>query len=399
MYVERDITDWFHRLTSVYDALAVVGPRQSGKTTFLRKQLPERRSSFVLLDDERTKRLFNDHFKEFETDYIKGKDIALLDEVHHLKETGSKIKYLVDTGNKLWLTSSSETLLDREVLSYLVGRISVVRLYPFNLPELMRAKGVSAHPQFLVEQLTWEHMRYGGYPKVVLTDDPDLKMAILNDLFETMLLKDVMKPFSIRDYAALERCARYLASVLGALVKYEDMASVFGVDQRTLKRYLDALEKSYLITSVPPFFTNRSKELVKRPKVYYLDMGLRNAVLGNTEAEPDGRLFEGYVLTELVKMGHRPRFWRTKAGSEVDFVVMKGNRPIPIEVKLQSNPGAVPRGMRSFIGEFGPKLALVIVHRGPTGTKRHEGCRVVTTNALDAREHLSLPMSERRRIA
>jgi predicted AAA+ superfamily ATPase len=398
MYVERDVTDWFHRLTSVYNALAVVGPRQSGKTTFLRNQLPEETSSLVLLDDERTKSLFNDHFKDFEAEHIRGKGISLLDEVHHLKDAGSKIKYLVDTGNRLWITSSSETLLDQEVLSHLVGRISVVRLYPFSLPEFMRAKGVKAHPPFVVEQMTREHIRYGGYPRVVLTEDLDLKMAILNDLFETMLLKDVMKAFAIRDYAALERCARYLAATPGGIVSYEEMSAAFSIDSRTLKRYLDALEKSYLITSVGPFFTNKTKELVKRPKIYYLDTGLRNAVLGHIDAEPDGRLFESYVLTELVKIGHKPRFWRTKMGAEVDFVVMKANRPLPIEVKLRSNPRTVPRGMRSFIDAFKPKQALVIVHSGETGTKTHGGCKVTTTNVLDAREHLSLPPSERRRI-
>ncbi len=290
------------------------------------------------------------------------------------------------------------TLLDKEVLSHLVGRISVVRLYPFSLPELLRAKGVKACPPFVVEQITREHMRYGGYPRVVLTDDPDLKTAILNDLFETMLLKDVMKAFAIRDYTALEGCARFLAATPGAIVSYEEMSAAFSIDSRTLKRYLDALEKSYLITFVRPFFTNKAKELVKRPKAYYLDTGMRNAVLGHADTEPDGRLFEGYVLTELVKMGHRPRFWRTKVGTEVDFVVMRANRPLPIEVKLQSNPRTVPQGLRSFIDAFKPKQALVIVHRGGSGTTRYQGCKVVTANAFDAREHLSLPTSERRRI-
>jgi len=398
MYIERDLTDWFHRLNSIYKAVAVVGPRQSGKTTFLRNQLPEGTSSLVRLDDESTKWMFNERFKDFETEYVKGKDITLLDEVHHLKDAGSKIKSLVDTEHRLWMTSSSETLLDKEVLSFLVGRITVLRLYPFNLPEFMRARGMRVHPPFIVEQMTWEHMRYGGYPRVVLTDDPDLKMTILNDLFETMLLKDVMKAFSIRDYPALERCARYLAATPGAIVSYEEMSGALEIDRRTLKRYLDALEKSYLITPVSPYFTNKAKELVKRPKVYFLDTGMRNAVLGHIDAAPEGRLFESYVLSELVKMGHRPRFWRTKNGVEVDFVVEKDHRPIPIEVKLKSDPGKVPRGMRSFIGTFKPKKALVMVHHGEFGTTKLEGCDVITTNVFDAREHLALAPSRSRGI-
>jgi hypothetical protein len=112
--------------------------------------------------------------------------------------------------------------------------------------------------------------------------------------------------------------------------------------------------------------------------------------------------FYDAVLGALdVPAGHVDRhrvFWRTKTGIEVDFVVEKDNRPIPIEAKLKSDPDRVPSGMRSFIGTFKPKKALVMVHHGEFGTTKFEGCDVITTNVFDARKHLALAPSRSRGI-
>src|SRR4030042_1662787 len=121
MYIERDVRGKFEKLNKIYPVLAIVGARQSGKTTFLKEQLKKLKASYLLFDDPDIRDLFEQDIKKFEKQYIEGYQTSVLDEVHYCKDAGRKIKYLADTGRKLWITSSSEILLSKEVLSFLVG--------------------------------------------------------------------------------------------------------------------------------------------------------------------------------------------------------------------------------------------------------------------------------------
>jgi len=243
-----------------------------------------------------------------------------------------------------------------------VGRVSIIRLFPFNLNEYSRAKQKKSVTPAILRRLIWEHMTYGGYPKVVLTKDPEMKRTILWDLYETMLLKDVARTFNIDDIGALERLARYLSLNIGGILSYDSVSTALSISFQTLKKYLDALEKSYLILLITPYFTNKSKELSKQPKIYFIDTGLRNAVAKRFDTEPDGKLFENYVLSELLKMGFVPKYWRTKAKAEVDFVIEKDIGLIPIEVKLSAKPDKIPRSLRSFIHKYRPNKAIIVTY-------------------------------------
>ena len=134
-----------------------------------------------------------------------------------------------------------------------------------------------------------------------------------------------------------------------------------------------------------PFFANRQKEIVKRPKAYFLDCGLKNAVARNFPAAPDGQALENYVFTELVKAGHAPKYWRTKAGAEVDFVVEIDGKPVPIEAKLAPEEGKVESGLRAFIDSFKPQLAVVVGLRAEKHTLKAGSCRVVFTDVAGLR--------------
>ena len=139
MYVERDIKNKFEIIAKIYPIVALVGPRQAGKTTFLKEQAKNLNSSYLLFDDPDIKEIFEEDIKKFEKQYIEGKEISILDEVNYCKDAGGKLKYLADTDKKVWLTSSSEVILNKEVLSFLVGRVSILRLYPFSLNEFLKA--------------------------------------------------------------------------------------------------------------------------------------------------------------------------------------------------------------------------------------------------------------------
>lgn len=376
MYVKRDITKRFKSLSESYNIIAVVGARQAGKTTFLKEQMKELDSSYVLFDDPDARALFDEDVKKFEIQYIEGHELSVLDEVQYCKDSGSKLKYLVDSGRKLWVTSSSEILMAKEILSYLVGRVSIIRLYPFSYEEFLRAKKQKATTSTILKRSVWEHMTYGGYPKVVLTKDPNMKKIILRDLYETMILKDVARTFSINDMNALEQLSRYLAINTANLISYDNTTKTLGITFPTLKKYLDAMEKSYLISRVRPYFTNKNKELAKQPKIYFLDCGLRNIIANDFPTKPDGKVFENYVFSELIKTGQIPKYWRTKSKAEVDFILDHGSDIIPIEVKVSVGSYTIDKSLHSFINNYKPRKAFVVFYEGKKGIEEVESCKV-----------------------
>jgi len=388
MYVEREIKNKFDKIIKSYNMVAVVGARQAGKTTFLKKQMEQSKSKYILFDDPDVRSLFDDDVKKFELQYLEGYDLSVLDEVQSCKDAGRKLKYLVDSGRKLWITSSSEVILGKEILSYLVGRISIVKLYPFSFEEFLNAKEQKEMSTVVAQRLMWEHMQYGGYPKVVLTNDYEMKKTILSDLYETMLLKDVARTFSIDDIRSLEEFAKYLALGTGAIISYGELSNSLKMSFRTIKKYLDAMEKSYFIARVYPYYTNKLKEIVKQPKLYFIDTGLRNIIAKSFDVKSDGKLFENYVFTEMLKLGIIPKYWRTKTKTEVDFIVEKNNAVIPIEVKLSAEPGKIERGLRSFIEKYKPKTALVLTYKGKHGDMNVNGCKVYFIDVNDLKQYI-----------
>ncbi|RLF48147.1 MAG: AAA family ATPase [Thermoplasmata archaeon] len=375
MYVEREITQRFRKIAEHYGVVAVVGPRQAGKTTFLKEMIKGVNASYVLFDDPDARELFEADVKKFRMQYLDGYDIGVLDEIQYCKNAGINLKYLVDTGSKLWITSSSEILLRKEVLSYLVGRVSIIRLYPFSFTEFLRAKRVRSLSKGMMKRFAWEHILYGGFPRIVLTDDIEMKKVMLRDLYETMILKDVARTFSLNDIEAVERVVTYLAINTCTVLSYTSICKHLDISFQTLKKYLDALEKSYFIKLIRPFFTNKTKEITKQPKVCFIDTGLRNVIVKQYPNEPNGRLFENYVFAELIKAGFTPKYWRTKAGAEVDFVVEVEGEIIPVEVKLTSELRA-DRSLMAFIERYRPQKAFVVTYAGDCGEIEARGCKI-----------------------
>ncbi len=382
MYVNRSIEPELQKHIKLFKVTALVGPRQAGKTTLMRKRLDSLPGSrYFSFDDPDVLALFDRDIKHFERQYLVSDGITGLDEVHYGSDAGRKLKYLADRGHRLVISSSSELILSKQVLSQLVGRVGIVRLFPFSLAEFGRAAGMVETTPAIKERLLWEHAAYGGYPKAALSPELEDKRTILNSLYNTLLYKDVAQNFSITDLAGLERLVRFLANNIGSLLSFQTAAKITGLSYPTLKKYLEALEKSYLIRLITPLAANPNKEIVKQPKIYFIDTGLRNAVLGKYPAslEDQGALFENYVFAELLKQSVSVKYWRTKAGAEVDFVVQTGKTLLPLEVKLK--PGAKPSGLTSFIEQYHPARALIICSGGKADEYKVNGCLVRTVPA------------------
>ncbi len=389
MFVKRNV-EKFDKLVFAFGVVAVVGPRQAGKTTFLKEKAKKFDCDYLLFDDVDVRGLFESDVKKFENQFMR-KKISIFDEVQYCKNAGVNLKYLVDSGRKIWLTSSSESILSKDVLSFLVGRVVIIRLFPFSLTEFFSAKKIKETSPLMLERLIFEHANYGGYAKVVLSKDVELKKIILKNLYETMLLKDVSKTFSIENIDSLELFAKYLAINTANLVSYDEIANALNLSFQTVKKYFTAMEKSYLIKRITPFFTNKTKEITKQPKNYFIDTGLKNFIAKTFNQELSGSTFENYVFTELIKAGFTPKYWRTKTKQEIDFIIEKEQEIIPIEVKLNANTKKIESNIKTFINTYKPKKAFIVSFKNKKTIKTYNNCKIHYTNTLKLIQQLIKP--------
>ena len=385
VYVNRELETVFTKAITAFRVIAVVGPRQSGKTTFLRKMLEKHGGNYVSLDDPDARELFDRDIKQFEIQYLRENIPNGLDEVQYGKNAGLKLKYLADKGYSLWVTSSSEIFLSADVLSYLVGRVCILRLYPFSFREFLRAKGIVSNSETIIRRALWEHMQYGGFPGVVLSNDTEVKRLILVNLLETMVLRDIVRNFSISDINSLQRVITFLAHSGSQLLSMDDISRSLDLSFQTVRKYIDAIQKAYIIFLAKPYFTNKLKELSKRPKVFFIDTGMRVMITG--EKESSGPLLENYIATELLKMGFAPKFWMSKSKAEVDVVIETVNGPVPVEIK-KSKYIRVPRSLLAFIRRYHPPVAYVVQYESPcVKTIIVEGTKIVYTSIPDFFSH------------
>jgi hypothetical protein len=202
-----------------------------------------------------------------------------------------------------------------------------------------------------------------------------------------MLLKDVARTFSIDDIRSLEEFSKYLAFSIGDILSYDKISINLNMSFQTVKKYLDAMEKSYLIYRVLPYFTNKKKEIVKQPKLYFVDTGLRNIISKDFNVKLNGKLFENYVLTELLKLGFTPKYWRTKTKTEVDFIIESENNILPVEVKTQAEVGKIEKSLRAFIDFYKPKKAIIVSLKSKKGKTKINGCNIIYTDIVDLEKH------------
>jgi len=241
----------------------------------------------------------------------------------------------------------------------LAGRKKIIKLFPFNFSEFLLAKDVSDFAEkikqpaffetnfkrkFLIPdrkqlEIYWnEYVLYGGYPKIVIESEYEEKEEYLKELYQSFLKKDVLDS-GIKEEIAFYKLIKILASQTGQLVNNQKLARTIGVSGETVSKYLYVLQKSFIIQMVSTFSGNMRKELVKMPKVFFLDNGYRNALLNSFSPWGDrldkGKLLENSVFIELIKNSIEDvRFWRTQDKQEIDFIV---NEKYAFEVKLNKN--------------------------------------------------------------
>ena len=341
-----------------FPAVALLGPRQAGKTT-LARSITAGRAGSLYLDLERPSDLAKladpELFLSRYADHL-----VVLDEIQRRPELFSVLRALIDDnrhpGRFLLLGSASPQLLQQASES-LAGRISFHELSPFDVSEVQ--------PTFAELPSFWLR---GGYPLSWLAKTDEASAAWRESFIATHLERDI-PAFGIRvPSTTLRRFWQMLAHLHGQMWNASRLASGFGVSAPTVQHYLDILEATYMVRRLQPLHANLSKRLVKSPKIYLRDSGLLHALLGLRSLEDIaghpvvGASWEGWVLEQIAQLLPSPwqlSFYRTAAGAELDIVAERGNKKIGFEIKFSSAP-TLTKGFWSAVDDLALERVYVI---------------------------------------
>jgi predicted AAA+ superfamily ATPase len=371
----------------------VVGPRRSGKSTLIRLALQSLPIPplWIDLDDPALRDLCRSGaLFRARTAGLPGPWSALVfDEVQRLDEAGLFLKSLVDLrpGVPIVATGSSSFHLRARTRESLAGRARRTTLLPFSFAEVDSAAkaGIPVHRRpDRRRALLHALLVFGGYPAVWTAPTDRERQVRLLDLVESLVQRDASDAYRVRNPGAFRTIVRLLATQIGSLVNLTEYASLAGVSVATAGDYVEILEESHIVKRVAPFLGGRRAEITSTPKVFFVDNGLRNLLHGGFEAfelrGDRGPLLENFVLTELLK-GAAPldeiRFWRTRNQAEIDFVVVRDDRFVPIEVKASVlRRPVLTRACHSFLQAYRPNR-LVVVNLGLEGRSECNGTEVV----------------------
>jgi len=387
VYIQREIEKDIKRWLGSREIIAIRGPRQSGKTTILKrirvilreKGIDEERVHYINFEDDLVRLKFEENAKEFISFYLtsKKKHYFLLDEVQYIKDIGKKLKLIFDFFSNVKLIITGSSSFDLTTLgSYLVGRVIFLDLYPFSFLEFLRSKDkkyedlnkklkifldnqIKLRKTIFIEDLNkllHEYLTYGSYPRIVLERNTRKKKELLKNLFTTYIEKDIVGLYGVKYRDKVVKLLKSITHLMGGVVNYETLSLNSGLKYNEVREVLPLLEDSFVIFIVRPFYTNLTSELRKNPKIYFIDYGVRNYLLDNFENITFDKLYENFVHNELKRDYDNVKYWRTTSKTEVDFIVEHKKEIIPVEVKLKPR---ITRSFRSFIQRYNPKKAVM----------------------------------------
>ena len=383
-YIKRQIQDKIAKHLKEPEMTVILGPRQVGKTVLLEQlqawliQDKKINPDFILyynLDIIKDWEIVQDQtsFIEFLKQISsKQKTYIFIDEAQRVQNPGLFFKGIYDSklNIKLILTGSSSLEFASQVKESLAGRKRIFYLYPFSFAEFLKAKNKKLELMHQIEKLKLfkEYIIWGGYPRVILSKTKDQKISVLSDIYSSYIEKDIIGFLQIKNKAKFNKLIKLIAGQIGQLINIDELATNTELDRDTVYRYLTALQETYIIYNLIPYFKNARQEIIKNPKAYFIDNGMRNYLLDDfkkLEARPDnGSLFENIILKELLLIQQEKKFgmhfWRTKQGAEVDFILEKGQALIPIESKLNLKSIKISSGVKNFIKKYKPQKAYIV---------------------------------------
>ena len=360
--IARTITQNLHADCDNKKAVVVIGPRQVGKTTLIQKLVEGKTTLFLNGDDPQTRLQLANANLQFLLQLVMDYDTIVVDEAQRIANIGLTIKLLVDAKlNKQFILSGSSSLdLGNQINEPLTGRKWEHQLFPLSWNEIKShytfANAFARLEEFLI---------YGMYPEVVTNTN---KKKILLQLSGSYLYQDILELANIKKPDLLMKLLHALALQLGSEVSYNELSKILGVDRMTVINYIDLLEKVYVVFRLHPFSSNQRNEITAKPKIFFYDNGIRNAILGQfspLQSRPDvGALFENFFISEKMKQlnyqGYygKTHYWRNSQQAEIDFIERIEDEISAYEIKY--NPNKKVKFTKSFTEKYHPKHTFVV---------------------------------------
>jgi predicted AAA+ superfamily ATPase len=331
----------------------VYGARQVGKTTLVKRVAGDSGIPYTYLNCDELDVLSGFHkatTSEALRSMLGEKKLVIIDEAQRVLNIGLKLKLLVDNYPEIQLlvTGSSSLDLANEVSEPLTGRCDEYWLFPLSVEEVWQDFGKIERDRDLEKWLV-----YGSYPEVWNLETEEGKSVKIKQLASNYLYKDVLKFNEVKNSEVILKLLQALALQIGGEVSFNELANTVGVSKQTVASYIDLLEKVFVIFSLKPYSGNMRQALNKKRKIYFLDLGIRNAVINNQNKlamrDDVGKLWENFVIAEKYKaqlgLGYKTNyyFWRTYQGQEVDLVEDKGGELKGWEIKLKAKIRKQPK--------------------------------------------------------
>lgn len=330
--IRRELESKLLEMAGKFPVVSVTGPRQSGKTTLLKKSFPK--YTYTSLEDPDTRIIASEDPRSF----LGTSDRMVIDEIQRVPELFSYIQTLTDKkgiSGQFIISGSQSFLLNKDIAQSLAGRVAVLRLLPFSYSELIEGR---------IKFGSYEELIYkGSYPRIY---DKGISPAdFFPSYIQTYIERDLRLLQNIRDLNLFVRFMKLCAGRTGQLLNMNSLANDTGVSVNTVKSWLSVLETSFVIFLLQPHHKNFNKRLVKMPKLYFFDTGLACSLLDIESASQlethylTGGLFENFVISELIKnryhrgLRNNCYFWRDHKGNEVDCLIEKAQDLIPVEIK------------------------------------------------------------------
>jgi len=353
MYIRRTLANRIESKFFRRRMIVLYGPRRVGKTTLVKEIIRNRQDAgYFNADLINEREIWKPKSVEYLKQIVAGHKVIVIDEAQNIPDVGLVLKVLVDNFPDVQFiaTGSSSFDLQNTAGEPLTGRKWQFFLYPFSFDELVKAFGLFEAKSKLDTILT-----FGLYPETIL--NPTEAKEILSELISSYLLKDVFAWGNIKKSDKLMNLLKALAYQIGSTVSYKKLSNLTGLDVGTVERYIDILEKNFIIFRLLPFGGNLRGEIKKQRKVFFWDIGVRNAIIGQflpfdtLSPQERGRIWENFIISEMIKLANNYGedtqfyFWRTKDGAEVDLVAINSGRIFAYEIKL----GKTARLPRSFV--------------------------------------------------
>lgn len=360
-YIQKDVEKALFQGKIV----VIYGARQVGKTTLVKAILEKNKNDSLYLncDEPDVRGVLTDKTSTELKSFIGSKRLVVIDEAQRVKDIGLTLKLIVDTFPEIQViaTGSSSFELSGKVSEPLTGRKTEFFLYPLSIGELSQT-----HSPLEMSRLLEDQLIFGMYPGVIFSG-PDREKKV-RELATSYSYKDALAYQDIRNPELLEKLLQALALQVGNEVSYTELAQVVGANKVTVENYVRILEQAYIVFRVGPFSRNIRNELKKKRKIYFYDLGLRNALINNLNPislrQDIGAMWENFMISERIKRNSNfgvfanMYFWRLSTGKEIDYIEDSGGALSGYEFKWQKNNFSIPK---EFIEAY-PGSAITLVN-------------------------------------